>query len=349
MISSSNTGIDTKINEAIKGVQGAASNTDAATTLNFDRQIGYAQDAGQTSITGNLDSRSGFATNMVALRNLVSTTDKNVNDLESRKQELILQNDASSANKIAELQVQGLQFKQAAMQQVFTNLLGMGNFGLQVGAANRAEEAQSFQEKQAISQIGLQFGVEVKPGDTIDTISSRAAPFASQEQQLKIAQMRSQINENNAQAAKAIADAKATGNAGTANIDVLATALLSPLGGPAILSGIKDAGVQGAVIARAAEIQAKGITANVSTLQSSGMTKNQALANIKANPSYNSNAIVLKQATDAVEAAYKNAPTAKSGSASTPTSNYTTNTPSYLNNNQPIAPSSNFSGAGLHL
>lgn len=222
-IASSQAGeIDQSIQNAIQGVQTSAEASNAAITSQYDREIAFQSGQGELAVQGQLDSRSGFATNMVALRNLVDLTDKNLNDLEQRKQELILQNNAQAAAQIAGLEFQALQYKQQATQQVFSNLLSFGQFALSVQQEQRLQSAQDFAERSAIADIALQYGLTVNEGDTLDTIVTRAMPIASEQQKLQLEKLRADIAYTNTQ----ISNIK-SGVTGTYTPDIAASAIAS--------------------------------------------------------------------------------------------------------------------------
>lgn len=208
VISSTNSDLQAKLEAAISGVQTSADKANQATASAYDRQIADASQAGQDSMINGRAGGAGGVLNIAALRELTNTTDKNLKDLEQRKQELILQNDSAAASKIADLQFKALEFQQQANQQVFSNLLGLGDFGLKQQTAELAQKSQSFQESQAISTIALKYGLQVQPGDTLASITSKAMPYASAEEKLQLQKAAADINNANAQAAKYMADAK---------------------------------------------------------------------------------------------------------------------------------------------
>lgn len=205
-ISSSDSNIEKRIGEAIGGVKTAAEATRKATESSFNREIGYQQEKGASSESTFLESQRGFATNTAAFRSLVDYNQKSIRDLEQRKQELLMQGDATAASTIAGLQLEKLKFENEAAQKTFTNLLSLGTFSIQQKQEERARRSQDFTESQAISNIALKYGITVEPGDTIDSITKKAAPFASAEEKLAMDVQRAQINASNASAAKAFAD-----------------------------------------------------------------------------------------------------------------------------------------------
>lgn len=204
IVSSTNSNLEKKLQEAIAGIGTATEKSSQGIESAYARERGYMESQASNAIQGQLEGRSGFATQMVAFRNLVETTDKSLKDLEMRKNELILANDAAGASKIADMQFKALEFKQQAEQQTFSNLLGMANFGIQNEQEKRLAKAQTFQENKAMSDIALQYGIDMKPGDTIDTITSKAMVFASEEQKARLAKMQAEIKYTNAQTAKVL-------------------------------------------------------------------------------------------------------------------------------------------------
>ena len=130
IISSQDNLINSGINKAIRGVKDSTRFSNEALESKYLREKDFAEMKAGTDIQTFLEGRSGFATQMVAFRNLVETTDKNLKDLAMRKEELILQNNAEAASKVSELEMKALEFKQEASRSYFSNLLGMANFGL---------------------------------------------------------------------------------------------------------------------------------------------------------------------------------------------------------------------------
>lgn len=213
IISSGATNIENKINEAIGGLQKSTQLGSAAIESAYTRQKSYNEDTAKMNFQAFRESQSGFGTQMVALRNLVQTTDKEMKDLDMRKNELIMQNDAAGAAKIAELQLKALVFQEDAKQKTFTNLLSMSNFGLSAAQFEEgkrqfgveqgfAERQQSFTEKSALANIAMEFGIQVQEGDTIDDVVNRAMPYASEKRQLEMQAMREDIKNKQASTAK---------------------------------------------------------------------------------------------------------------------------------------------------
>lgn len=204
IISSTNSELESRLTAAISGVKKSTEASSARIESQFGRELGYTKEAAGEALTAGRAAGSGGVLNLAALRELTNTTDKQLKDLETRKQELILANDSAGAAKVAELEMTALDFRQKAQQQVFSNLLGLGNFGIQSATEARLARTQTFQEEQAMNTIALQYGVKINPGDTMQSIVNRAMPFATKVQQLELAKLQSEINRANAEAAKAL-------------------------------------------------------------------------------------------------------------------------------------------------
>lgn len=320
VISSKNSKIEDSINDAIKGVKSSAESGAAAVETKYNRLQGYAVDEGERAETNFLEQRSGFATPVVAFRNLQEYNKKAINDLEQRKQELILEGNSAAAGQIAGLQLKKLEFEDKAAQQTFSNLLQMGSLAVTMNAqkqqADQFERTASFAENQAMSAIALKYGVAVQPGDTIDTITARAAPFASEVQKTELLRTKTEIAKLNAEIAKA-----ARGDSGSApggGFDQATIASIAAMGAknPAFLANLNPS-VYAAVVAEM-EVQSRPRAFSFSELQNNafeekqkGTDYNTAKAAIASNPTIANKA----QAYEALDRAYK-APAAARSSGS---------------------------------
>lgn len=227
-VSSASTGLEQTISDAISGTRSAGESTEQRIDINFDRQRTEGLRSGQQGVTKFSENRGGFATNLAVLRNVVHETDKYLKDLESRRQEAHLANDAATASALSELMLKGEEMKLNAMQNSFNNLVQISNMSMTARHFQLGQEAddrrfdltyelegkkfqlqkdmQSSQEKQAMSNIALQFGLTIGETDTIDTMTTRAAAtgHVSKRQALELEMMRSEINRANQQASEAM-------------------------------------------------------------------------------------------------------------------------------------------------
>ncbi len=278
MVSSNNTKIDSTIKDAIANLQQSRKDTQFATTSAFNRKEQAVNYSGQNSVTTAQETQRGYALNTGLLQNIVNTTNTDIKDLELRKQEALAYGDAQTAGKIATLQMEGLQFKQQAQQKVFTNLLSTANVMLQSSANQRATQAQTFQEHQAISNIALKYGVAIQPGDNIDSITSRASVYADKAQKLDLKKTQAQINEINAQTSKAIAGASANADLTPDGIKSLALAASQGgAAGAAVLGLIKNPNTYSKVINSMVDIQYTGYKSNAQQALLKGATRNDSI------------------------------------------------------------------------
>lgn len=315
VISSQSTGLESKINSIIGGIQTGEQSSEQATNLNYNQQEQQAQQAGTQALTSAQEAQRGYATNYAALQRIQDTTTKNISNLETQKQQLILQGQSQAAQTISNLQVQSLQYQQQAQQQVFTNLLNLASFGQQQQQIQQSQQAQTFTEQQAITSTALKYGLQVQPGDTLASITSRAAPLATQEEQNALKLQQAQINEANANAQQSLAAARASGAKLTpTDISGLASAYLSPLGGAGVLANVKDPNDLSAIIASAGTQLTSYVTNYAQTAIANGVPVNTALNNIGQDQT-----VVGKQfgqqAAQIVSAAYAAAAPAKTTSS----------------------------------
>lgn len=200
MVSSSSTGLESKIAEAIGGVQKSGAASTAALESAGSREIAFQKEQFAQQKTGVLEAQRGFATNTAALTALDVRTEKSIRDLEQRKQELILQGESATASKISELQMKAIEFRQQAEQQSFSNLFNMGQFALNVQAENRAKSQfsqtielqktqQAFDQSTKYAEIALRYGLKSIPGETLGSLVARAQPIASQLQKAELAKL----------------------------------------------------------------------------------------------------------------------------------------------------------------
>lgn len=305
-VSSSNDTIDASISAAIQSQKEAAAANAAAIESQYGREAGYLSDNLQNQRTSMIEGTRGGAYGGYALQAVDTQIEKSLRDLEQRKNELVLQGNAAAASKISDLQVQQLQFKQQAQQQVFSNLLAMGNYGLQKRQVDLASEQQDFQEQSAISTIALRYGLEMQPGETIDSITFRAKSIASQEEQLNLEKARQQIMQSKAETAKANAESakilqqnKFSNALDFATIDSLARASLIDKSNLAAISNPEQ---RSATINRMVQLSREGLSKDIQNYIIAGKTREEALTAAFGNPLITD----TKEAFEIINKAYDN-------------------------------------------
>ena len=282
MVSSTTGSLEQKIQDAITSTQKGTEASKSAIQSAYDRQLSYDTQTAQESLTAGRAAGSGGIMNIGALRELTRTTDQHLKDLEQRKQELMLQADAAGYKQVSDLQIKALEFKQQAEQQVFANLLGMANFGMQAKQEDRLARAQSFQEQQTIASTALEYGLTVQPGETLDSIVTRAMPIASKQKRLELAKLQSDINQANAQAEKYRREGISSSSAFTdpLSLDSMANAYNSV--GATIFTSDTTPAQRAAVINRAATLSQQNLLGEIQSKIDSNQSKDSILKEIQS-------------------------------------------------------------------
>lgn len=149
MVSSYNSTLQSNITN----LQQAGADTDKATNMQYDRQI--ADVTGQ-SLNDSINGRAGGdggVMNLAALNQLTQNTDKQISTLNDQRQQALLNNDAASAKSISDMTLNALQFQQKANQDVFANLLNLGQFGVQQQTEQRAQAAANDAHTKALVEM----------------------------------------------------------------------------------------------------------------------------------------------------------------------------------------------------
>ncbi len=292
LVSSGQTKLEERITESISGVQKSQEASAARIESEAGREIDFQREQFGQQRTTALESRRGFATNVAALQQLDERTSKSLRDLEQRKQELILQGESVAAGKIAELEFNAIQFEQTATQNVFNNLLSLSSQhlqGRQVGVAERTEDrlaaSQTREERASVIALGTEFGIEVKEGDTLETIAARVAPLASADRQRKIQSELADIKRSQAEAAKALQGATNLAE-DPLMVDMLAEAALN---NPGILDLVKDIDLAARIVNKVTElnqprvVEEDELRGSVQELFNANTPFNEALLSISSN------------------------------------------------------------------
>lgn len=270
---------------AMNSVQQAGTATDQGINANFQGQEDAAQQAGQTKLTSQLTTQGGFGQNVAALNQLMDQTKKQVSDLDLQRQQALATGDAATASKIADLQVQSITFQQQAQQQVFSNLLGMGDFAQKQQSNDLAQQSQDFGQQQAISTVALKYGLTVSPNDTLASITTKAMPYASQEEKLQLQQIQSQITANNAQTQKALNDIQSNQPLDPTTLAALGSMMLSNPN--AVLGVVKDTAQLGQVASAANSAANKQFPDIIASNVTNGTSKSDTIGQIMASPFLN--------------------------------------------------------------
>lgn len=204
-ISSADTGVETLFKEAATAAEAVRAAGETRIERQFAEKITGIEEAGVSRLTSAREAQRGFGVNAAALRQLSKDTDRKVKDYEQMKQDALVSNDVQFASQLANLQIKELQFEQESKQRTFSNLLSISGLGLEQSREQRLERMQTNQEKQQIASIALEFGIPLVEGETLDTITAKASPFATESRMLDIQKTKVDIARVRAETEKAMA------------------------------------------------------------------------------------------------------------------------------------------------
>lgn len=198
IITSGTSEVENRFNSAIESIKTGREAGNSKLQSEFERNANYTLDKFNSDQLAGREQQSGGMQAFGALKVLTDSTDKSLKDMAMRKEELVLANNVAAANKITDLEIQAVEYREKARQQVFNNILSLGNFAETVKSGQREEKAQSFREKQTMAEIGLKYGVSINPGDTIETVVTRAMPTASAQAKAELAKTLAETRKINA-------------------------------------------------------------------------------------------------------------------------------------------------------
>lgn len=127
LVSSSDSGIESAINRAIGTAKETQQSQAARTNTAAREQAANIQRSGLIQQTDAVEGRRGFATQTAVLRNILNTTNQELKDLETRRQDLLATGESELASQVAGLQVQSLQLAQEAKQNAVNNMINLSN------------------------------------------------------------------------------------------------------------------------------------------------------------------------------------------------------------------------------
>jgi len=190
--SSASSQLNAEIASAMGDVQRAGESTAARLQSEREREMSFAQDRASATYTTALEGRSGYATQVSALRELTETTEKSIRDLDKRYQESLLMNDAETAKQLSELRLQKLKFQQEQEQNFFTNMLGVAN--MQQEATQIAQQNEQFWTKLDQEQKQFQTGLEQSKYEFEKNYGLAFKEMGLKEQQLELERDRNNLS-----------------------------------------------------------------------------------------------------------------------------------------------------------
>ena len=284
MTSSLNT-VDAISQKAITGTQTAADENAKAIESKYSRDHDFMLNDLTNQRTAIVEQGRGSAFSATALNAVDEKITKSLRDLDQRKNELILQGNSAAASKIADLQIKQIEFRQQAHQQVFANLLSMGNYGIQKKQLVMQQNAQNFQENQAVSQIALKYGIKLTPGMNLAQATAAAWSTASDEQKLDMRKKLADINLVNAQASKFAADAKNIDvKVKTDDLSIESYARAAMMNKDVLTTFAKFPDVYSKIVDKMSTITNTNVMSGALDDISAGLTESDALVNLQKNP-----------------------------------------------------------------
>lgn len=191
---SASSNLQASINEAIASTQKAGELGAQRLQSEREREVSFAQDRAGATYTTALEGRTGYGTQVAALRELTETTEKSVRDLDKRYQEAILANDSATASTIAGMQMKKLEFQQQQEESFFRNMLQVADITSREEQFYQSQKAEADRFSKQMAQSDDQFkqnlGIQYKELDL-------------QSQELDIARERNQISWSELAAKKA--------------------------------------------------------------------------------------------------------------------------------------------------
>lgn len=166
IVSSLNTDLENTFAQAAEGINTAADANTARVESAFNREIDFNRQRGDQAFQSAVEGQRGFATQRTALISLEEETQKNLKDLEQRKQELILQGESAAASQLAQLQVDSIKTKIDAQKTFFNQLLQSSEFAQSQFNADRQFGQQQFENAFNVAKFGAEFNEGVRQFET---------------------------------------------------------------------------------------------------------------------------------------------------------------------------------------
>lgn len=153
IVSSLNTDLEETFTRAAEGVNTAADANRERIESAFNREIDFGRRRADQAFQSAVEGQRGFATQRTALISLEEETQKNLKDLEQRKQELILQGEADAARQLSQLQVDAIKTKIDAQKTFFNQLLQSSEFVQSQFNTDRQFAQQQFENILNVAQF----------------------------------------------------------------------------------------------------------------------------------------------------------------------------------------------------
>ena len=150
----------------------------------------------------NMRESRGLASAMSQFQVFDDTINKQMNQLKLIKEDALRAADMDYYTRVSQAEMNLIETQVKATDSMFQKLFGIAGISQEQQSFQLAQRSQQFQEQERIGSIALEYGLDLRPGETIDSAITRAMPMASEQKRLELNKMRAEINAENARAAQ---------------------------------------------------------------------------------------------------------------------------------------------------
>jgi hypothetical protein len=143
-ITSSDGGIQSVIDKSLARLTEAQEKSEAGLAAGAERLKGEAVERGEERLSSARELQRGVgpASAFALISKMEEATNKELKDLDLRYREAVASGQTALAEKISNLEIQAIQFKQQAQQQAFSNLINFASLSANMEAQRAQEESQ---------------------------------------------------------------------------------------------------------------------------------------------------------------------------------------------------------------
>lgn len=189
----------TTIDEAVKQLQEGLKAGQQGIKAQYEQKRGRMAYDFEQSATGAREGMMnlGGASSLAIMTQLDERNRRAMNDLNLAEQQALATGQYEVAAKVADLKIQRAQFQMDSEKEAFSNMMQAAGLFLQRQQEERLTAASKFDQNAKMGEIALQYGLQLKPGDTLDSVITRAMPMASEDRKLQLQKMRAEIAATN--------------------------------------------------------------------------------------------------------------------------------------------------------
>ena len=169
--------------------------------MTFQNEADTLTQQGLLARQGMRESR-GLASAMSQFQVFDDTINKQMNNLKLIKEDALRAADMDYYTRVSQAEMNLIETQVKATDSMFQKLFGIAGISQEQQSFQLAQRSQQFQEKERIGSIALEYGLDMRPGETIDQVITRAMPLASEQKRLELNKLRAEINTENARAAQ---------------------------------------------------------------------------------------------------------------------------------------------------